>query len=59
MRATRGIDQMRRAQKETVGLATGPESKRKSLGLPENPSDRAAPISSNAVTKVTRSVDKT
>src|SRR5262249_5144524 len=27
-------------QKKTVGLATGREGKRKSLGLPKNPSDR-------------------
>jgi hypothetical protein len=40
MRATRRLDELRRAQKETVGLATGKEGKRKALGLAENPSDR-------------------
>jgi N6-adenosine-specific RNA methylase IME4 len=40
MRATRRLDQLRRAQKQTVGLATGKEGKRKSLGLETNPSDR-------------------
>jgi N6-adenosine-specific RNA methylase IME4 len=40
MRATRRLDQLRQAQRETVGLASGREGKRKSLGLPENPSDR-------------------
>jgi hypothetical protein len=40
MRATRRLDELRQAQKETVGLATGKEGKRKALGLPENPSDR-------------------
>jgi hypothetical protein len=40
LRATRRLDQLRIAQKETVGLATGKEGKRKALGLPENPSDR-------------------
>lgn len=40
MKATRGLDQMRRAQKEAIGLASGKEGKRKALGLPKNPSDR-------------------
>lgn len=40
MRATRRLDQLRVAQKESVGLATGREGKRRSLGLPENPSDK-------------------
>jgi 16S rRNA G966 N2-methylase RsmD len=40
LRATRRLGEMMQAQKETVGLATGREGKRKSLGLPENPSDR-------------------
>lgn len=40
LRATRRIDQLRQAQKETVGLATSREGKRKSLGLAENPSDK-------------------
>jgi hypothetical protein len=40
MRATRRIDQLRQAQKETVGLATGKEGKRKALGFSDNPSDR-------------------
>ena len=39
LRATRRLGEMMQAQKETVGLATGREGKRKSLGLPENPSD--------------------
>ena len=41
LRATRRLDQLRQAQKETVGLASGREGKRKALGLPKNPSDRA------------------
>jgi N6-adenosine-specific RNA methylase IME4 len=40
MRATRRIGAMMEEQKKTVGLASGREGKRKSLGLPENPSDR-------------------
>src|SRR5262249_36852123 len=41
MRATRRLDEIRQAQKATVGLASGKEGKRKALGLPKNPSDRA------------------
>src|ERR1700682_10611 len=41
MRATRRLDQLRLAQKETVGLASGREGKRKSLGVSNTPSDRA------------------
>jgi N6-adenosine-specific RNA methylase IME4 len=41
MRATRRLDQLRQAQKDTVGLASGREGQRKALGLPKNPSDRA------------------
>ncbi|PKA39661.1 hypothetical protein CWR43_30820 [Rhizobium sullae] len=39
MRATRRLDQMRQAQKATVGLATGREGKRSSRGI-ENPENR-------------------
>jgi hypothetical protein len=38
--AARRLGELISAQKATVGLATGREGKRKSLGLPENPSDR-------------------
>src|SRR5262245_32820949 len=41
MRATRRLDEIRQARKKTVGLASGREGKRKALGLPKNPSDRA------------------
>ncbi len=36
MRATRRLDQMRQAQKETVGLATGGDATRRARGI-ENP----------------------
>lgn len=40
MRATRCMDQMRVGQKETIGLASGREGKRKSLGSVADPSWR-------------------
>jgi N6-adenosine-specific RNA methylase IME4 len=41
MEATRRLGKMIEVQKNTVGLASGREGKRRSLGLPENPSDRS------------------
>jgi N6-adenosine-specific RNA methylase IME4 len=40
LRATRRLGELIKAQKETVGLATGREGKRRALGLEKNPSDR-------------------
>jgi N6-adenosine-specific RNA methylase IME4 len=40
LRATRRLNELIEAQRQTVGLATGREGKRKALGLEKNPSDR-------------------
>src|SRR5262245_26203335 len=40
MQAERRLGEIIQEQKETVGLASGREGKRKSLGLSKNPSDR-------------------